>query len=174
MFTFPSVDDLSMLVATSAVMHQVFTFDKSPTYTLTFGLALTTVMTIFSIWHCVVDETTCHSILFGIMMLIILFKTRAIIHARVPDPAVRAQVKNMSAWSTGQFQWSSCRLQARAHIDVLTIGRLIPFWILPLEHRSALLRSSDQLEKEHWYALELHPRVPRLVAYIYWNWRLYL
>ncbi|RDW91101.1 hypothetical protein BP5796_02266 [Coleophoma crateriformis] len=96
-------DDLSMLVATSAVLHQVFTFDKSFAYTVTFGLALTTVMTLFSIWHCIVDETTCHSILFGIMILVILFKTRAIIHANVPDMAVRAQVQAMSAWSTGSF-----------------------------------------------------------------------
>lgn len=58
-------DDLSMLIATSTVLHRVFTFDKSLTVTVYSGLVLTTLMAGFITWHCIVDETLMHPILFG-------------------------------------------------------------------------------------------------------------
>ena len=58
-------DDLSMLIATSTVLHRVLTFDKSLTVTVYSGLILTTLMAGFITWHCIVDETLMHPILFG-------------------------------------------------------------------------------------------------------------
>jgi dihydroceramidase len=58
-------DDLSMLIATATVLHRVFTFDKSATTTVIAGIAITAVMTAFSTWHCIMDEITMHSVLFG-------------------------------------------------------------------------------------------------------------
>lgn len=58
-------DDLSMLVATGLVMHRVFTFDKTPKYTLVYGVVLSAVVSLFIAWHCIMDETTVHSIFFG-------------------------------------------------------------------------------------------------------------
>jgi dihydroceramidase len=58
-------DDLSMLIATSTVLHRVYTFDKSPTTTVLTGVGITTFMVAFSTWHCYMDEIIMHSILFG-------------------------------------------------------------------------------------------------------------
>jgi hypothetical protein len=58
-------DDLSMLIATSTVLHRVFTFDKSLKAAVYFGLVLTALMTGFITWHCIMDETLMHPILFG-------------------------------------------------------------------------------------------------------------
>ncbi|KAF4632036.1 hypothetical protein G7Y89_g6090 [Cudoniella acicularis] len=91
-------DDLSMLLAVATVTHRVFTFDKSITYTVTSGLILTTLMTTFSVWHCVTDELIMHSVLFGIMIAMVGIKTRSIIKARVSDPVVQRDVTNMATW----------------------------------------------------------------------------
>lgn len=61
----PIGDDLSMLIATSTVLHRVFTFDKSLKAAVTYGLILTALMTGFITWHCIVDETLVHSVVFG-------------------------------------------------------------------------------------------------------------
>jgi hypothetical protein len=58
-------DDLSMLIATSTVLHRVFTFDKSLKAAVYFGLVLAALMTGFITWHCIMDETLIHPILFG-------------------------------------------------------------------------------------------------------------
>lgn len=58
-------DDLSMLLATATVLHRVFTFDKSISYTVTHGAILSAIMIAFSIWHCVTDELVMHSVMFG-------------------------------------------------------------------------------------------------------------
>lgn len=63
-------DDLSMLIATATVLHRVYTFDKSLSTTAIAGVGITAFMTIFSTWHCYMDEITMHSILFGTWILI--------------------------------------------------------------------------------------------------------
>jgi dihydroceramidase len=55
-----------MLIATATVLHRVFTFDKSLTVAVSSGLISAGVMALFIAWHCIVDETLVHSIVFGI------------------------------------------------------------------------------------------------------------
>ena len=54
-----------MLVAVATVVHRVFTYDKSLTTTAMTGIMIAGVMTAFSAWHCITDELTMHSVLFG-------------------------------------------------------------------------------------------------------------
>lgn len=91
-------DDLSMLIATGTVLHRVFTFDKSLQSTVICGVVLTAFMAVFSAWHCIKDEMVMHSVLFGIMIAFVGFKTRSIISARVSDQAVRKEVKKLATW----------------------------------------------------------------------------
>jgi hypothetical protein len=58
-------DDTSMLIATSTVLHRVFTYDKSLKYTIVYGCSLFVFMTCFIAWHCITDELVMHSVLFG-------------------------------------------------------------------------------------------------------------
>jgi dihydroceramidase len=94
------VDDLSMLIATATVLHRVFTFDKSLSITVTSGLLITAIMAAFSTWHCITDELTMHSVLFGLMIAAIGLKTRSIISARVSNPAIKAQVFKLCTWGS--------------------------------------------------------------------------
>ncbi|CAG8949846.1 hypothetical protein HYFRA_00004173 [Hymenoscyphus fraxineus] len=87
-----------MLVATATVIHRVFTFDKSLTYTVVHGAILIACFTAFSTWHCIKDELIMHSVIFGIMIAVVGLKTRSIINARVTDPAVRKDVRLLTAW----------------------------------------------------------------------------
>ncbi|PQE32858.1 alkaline phytoceramidase protein [Rutstroemia sp. NJR-2017a WRK4] len=90
-------DDTSMLIATSTVLHRVFTYDKSLKYTIVYGCSLFVFMTCFIAWHCITDELVMHSVLFGtgIEIAIIGLKTRSIINFRVADVAVQRQVKTL-------------------------------------------------------------------------------
>lgn len=54
-----------MLIATSTVVHRVFTYDKSLRYTVVTGVSLFIFMVTFVAWHCITDETLMHPVLFG-------------------------------------------------------------------------------------------------------------
>lgn len=60
-----------MLIATSTVLHRVFTFDKSLSFAVSSGLIGAIFMAVFITWHCIVDETFMHSVLFGISTLLL-------------------------------------------------------------------------------------------------------
>lgn len=96
-------DELSMLVATSTVLHRVFTFDKSLSVTITSGLISFLLLAAFIAWHCITDELVMHSLLFGIMICFVGIKTRSIISARVSNPAVRKEVKKLATWGAVIF-----------------------------------------------------------------------
>lgn len=91
-----------MLVATATVIHRVYTFDSSASYTAVFGVVLTTALTAFATWHCWTDETHMHSLLFAIMILVVSLKTNSIIKARVADPFVGNEVARLAKWSFGK------------------------------------------------------------------------
>ena len=92
-----------MLIATATVLHRVFTFDKSLSVTITSGLAITLLMALFSTWHCLTDELTMHSVLFGLMIATIGLKTRSIIASRVSNAAIKAQVFKLCTWGSVIF-----------------------------------------------------------------------
>ncbi|KAG4033793.1 hypothetical protein MFRU_004g02960 [Monilinia fructicola] len=88
-------DDTSMLIATSTVLHRVFTYDKSLKYTVVSGSSLFIFMVAFIAWHCITDETLMHPVLFGIEIAFVGIQTRSIINLRVADVAVQQQVKKL-------------------------------------------------------------------------------
>ncbi|PBP15506.1 alkaline phytoceramidase [Diplocarpon rosae] len=58
-----------MLAAVATVYHRVSTFDKSLSVTVISGCVITALMAAFSVWHCVTDEITMHSVLFVIALV---------------------------------------------------------------------------------------------------------
>ncbi|APA11615.1 hypothetical protein sscle_08g063850 [Sclerotinia sclerotiorum 1980 UF-70] len=104
-------DDTSMLIATSTVVHRVFTYDKSFKYTVIYGSSLFIFMVAFIAWHCITDETLIHPILFGIEIAFVGIKTRSIINLRVADKLVQKQVKKLVTYGgvifiTGFILWN--------------------------------------------------------------------
>jgi dihydroceramidase len=91
-----------MLIATSAVLHRVFTFNTTLSTTLGVGAWITSTIMLFSLWHCMTDEITMHSVLFGIMIALVGIKTRMIISERVKDSEVRREVRKLCSWGGGE------------------------------------------------------------------------
>ena len=58
---------------------------------------------LFRSWHCVKDEVVFHGLIFGIMIVLVGYKTRAIIAKNVSDPFVKAEVRKLVWWGTGAF-----------------------------------------------------------------------
>ncbi|KAH8820801.1 ceramidase [Xylogone sp. PMI_703] len=96
-------DDLSMLIATGLVMHRVYTYDKSLKYTVVYGVVLSTIISAFIAWHCIMDETTGHSIFFAIMMLTVSRKTRRMMAEKIEDKKILGQLRDMAFWGTVIF-----------------------------------------------------------------------
>ena len=92
-----------MLIACGTVLHRVFTYDKSLSFTVYSGLVSAAAMAAFIAWHCIVDETFMHSVLFGVMIALVGLKTRSIITHRVPDPLVRKEVSKLCFWGSVIF-----------------------------------------------------------------------
>jgi dihydroceramidase len=92
-----------MLIATTTVLHRVFTFDQTLNTTIVSGISLTAFMTLFIAWHCITDEIIMHSVLFGVMIALIGIKTRSIIARRVQDKVVRKEVFKLCTWGGGKF-----------------------------------------------------------------------
>lgn len=116
-----------MLVATATVIHRVFTFDKSLTYTIIHGAILIASFTAFSTWHCIKDELIMHSVIFAIMIAVVGIKTRSIINARVIDPVVQKDVQLLTAWGGGMS----------LYLELLNLGLMVVSdlrdWIRDLE-----------------------------------------
>lgn len=82
-----------MLIATSTVVHRVFTYDKSLRYTVVTGVSLFVSMVAFVAWHCITDETLMHPVLFGkLRLLSISVPFSRVIH----NPKIRQQAADES------------------------------------------------------------------------------
>ncbi|OCL10506.1 alkaline ceramidase family protein [Glonium stellatum] len=88
-------DDLSMLLATSLVLHRIFTFDASPTYRGNFAFGLLATLIPVSIYHCVKDEVVVHVVVFGAMIIAVGIKTREVIRSRIKERSHRRRVRDL-------------------------------------------------------------------------------
>jgi dihydroceramidase len=92
-----------MHIATATVLHRVYTFDKTLTTTITSGIISALLMAFFIAWHCIHDELLMHSILFGVMIVIVGTKTRSLISTRISSHLVRKQVRKLVNWGSFFF-----------------------------------------------------------------------
>jgi hypothetical protein len=58
-----------MLIATSTVLHRVYTFDQSLVVTVWAGIGIIVALAAFSVYHCFTDSLLAHSVLFGNVQL---------------------------------------------------------------------------------------------------------
>ncbi len=99
-----------MLIATGAVLHRVYTYDKSFSQTVLYGLGIMATCGSFITWHCINDDTNMHSVFFGILVTIVGIKVRYVISERVTDPRVRREVSKLTTWGSGMFVVSKRRI----------------------------------------------------------------
>jgi dihydroceramidase len=118
----PPVDDLSMLLAVGTVLHRVYTFDSTPLRASLAGLGLATMLIAFGVYHCVTDEVVMHSVVFGIMIVLVGIQTRSIIKHRIEEPAMRKEVSRLVTWGSGMFQSSLSLLDYLVMVDTDILG----------------------------------------------------
>ncbi|MCJ1300871.1 hypothetical protein MMC08_003670 [Hypocenomyce scalaris] len=94
-------DSLSMLLATSFVLHRVMTFDKPPAYRKKLGLFTALSLLSFSLYHSVYNDMTSHSVVFGVMIFVVGVKTMALVEA-IRDGKVRRNVRRLARLGAGE------------------------------------------------------------------------
>ncbi|KAF2182198.1 alkaline ceramidase family protein [Zopfia rhizophila CBS 207.26] len=104
-------DDLSMLIAVGAVLHQVTTFNAPPSQRLKITFLLLATVIPVSIYHCWADEIIMHEVAFAIMVFISGRTTRHLIRERVKDKESRRRLRELATFGTGcgvfgYFLWS--------------------------------------------------------------------
>ncbi|PLB43362.1 alkaline ceramidase family protein [Aspergillus steynii IBT 23096] len=76
------MDDLSMLFATTPVLHRVITVHSSHRDSVRMAVFLGTLLSALVVYHVLTDELIFHSVSFGVMVVIIGLRTMQLIGAR--------------------------------------------------------------------------------------------
>jgi dihydroceramidase len=125
---------MSMLVATGFVLNRIITFDVSPSTRRNRSLALLTVLTAISVYHCATDEILVHVVTFGVMVIYIGIKTRKLVQTRVTDPGEKKRVATLMNFGALSAALAYALWNIDMHLcpTVLTLRRSVglPFGIL--------------------------------------------
>ncbi|KAF2794410.1 alkaline phytoceramidase [Melanomma pulvis-pyrius CBS 109.77] len=104
-------DDLSMFLASGSLLHQLLTFDATPSRRLYMtSLILGTIVPV-SIYHVWADEIVLHEITFGVTVLLIGRKTRALIKEKVKSVEAKKRLTGLATFGMisgglGYFLWN--------------------------------------------------------------------
>ncbi|KAF1972905.1 alkaline ceramidase-like protein [Bimuria novae-zelandiae CBS 107.79] len=104
-------DDLSMFLAVGALLHQLQTFNKSPSARRTITFVILGVLIPVSIYHCWADEIYVHQITFATMIILCGRKTRHLVRERIPSAEQRSRLLSLAnsglgAGLFGYFLWN--------------------------------------------------------------------
>ncbi|KAF2657494.1 alkaline phytoceramidase [Lophiostoma macrostomum CBS 122681] len=94
-------DDLSMFLAVGTLMHQLLTFDATPSQRLNTTLLIVGTVIPVSIYHCWADEIYVHEIAFAAMVIITGRRIRQLIREKVASEASRKKLKGMANFGSG-------------------------------------------------------------------------
>ncbi|KAL4784278.1 ceramidase [Aspergillus varians] len=90
------MDDLSMLFATTPVLHRVLTVNSNRRDSTISALILGSLLTLLIVYHVMTDEFIFHVISFGAMVVVIGVRTMQLVHTRTsPGSASRRQIWGM-------------------------------------------------------------------------------
>lgn len=103
-------DDMSMIVATSCVLHRAMTFQQSETYTRKFTTVLLASMIIETVYHSAMNEEFVHQASWLVLLVLVARKTRALIQQRAKTPEQKQTFSRLIAFGTasmalGYFLW---------------------------------------------------------------------
>lgn len=95
-------DDMSMIVATSAVLHRAMTFQRDEAYTRKFTTVLLASMVIETVYHSVMNEEFVHQASWLVLLILVAWKTRALIQERAKTPEQKQTFSRLIAFGTGK------------------------------------------------------------------------
>jgi dihydroceramidase len=94
-------DDLSMFLAVGTLLHQLFTFDATPSRrVLVTTLILGTILPV-SIYHCWTNEIVVHEIVFGAMVILCGRKIRWLIKDKIVNTESRKRLGTLATLGSG-------------------------------------------------------------------------
>lgn len=84
-----------MLFAAGAVFHRIWTFDKSERTQTWAAVAVFGFLILFSTWHMITNEIHGHALLFGIMVVVVAYKTVRVLDERA-KPGEKRQLGKLA------------------------------------------------------------------------------
>lgn len=101
-------DDLSMFLAVGTLLHQLFTFDATPSRRrLVTTLILGTIIPV-AVYHCWTDEIVAHEVLFGAMVILCGRKIRWLIKEKINSEASRKRLMSLATLASGTSPFRVC------------------------------------------------------------------
>jgi dihydroceramidase len=100
-------DDLSMFLAVGTLMHQLLTFDATPSRRRNITLLILGTIIPVSVYHVWADEIYVHELAFGIMVFITGRKIHRLIRERVKNPEARKRLKSLASFGSGMTYYIS-------------------------------------------------------------------
>jgi dihydroceramidase len=123
-------DDLSMLLAVGAVLHQLLCFEATTAQRRKYtALILGSVIPV-AVYHVVANEIVLHEISFALMIFLVSRRTRALIKGRVKSEESRKALGRLTTLGICKLLYILANDNA-----VLTCCSVCSFRVLPLEHR---------------------------------------
>lgn len=97
-----------MLLATAFVLQRVLTFNKPPAYSRTVTLSLVVSLLTFTAYHIKYNNMNSHSIVFGIMIVVVGINTMSLVEV-IKDEKVKRNVRMLGRVGAGECIYP-CRL----------------------------------------------------------------
>ena len=95
-------DDLSMFLAVGALLHQLLCFEATPAQRRNYTLAILGVLIPVSTYHVVADEIYVHEIVFAVMVIMVVRKTRKLIRERVKNEEHKKRMGQLATFGIGE------------------------------------------------------------------------
>jgi dihydroceramidase len=89
-----------MFLAVGTLMHQLLTFDATPSRRRNITLLILGTIIPVSVYHVWADEIYVHELAFAIMVFITGRKIRRLIRERVKNPAARKRLRSLASFGT--------------------------------------------------------------------------
>lgn len=100
-----SADSLSMLLATAFVLQRVLTFNKPLAYSRNVTLSIIVSLLTFTAYHVKYNDMNSHSIVFGIMIVVVGINTMSLVEI-IKDEKVKRNVRMLGRVGAGESIYS--------------------------------------------------------------------
>jgi hypothetical protein len=91
-----------MFLAVGALLHQLLCFEATPAQRRNYTLAILGVLIPVSTYHVVADEIYVHEIVFAVMVIMVVRKTRKLIKERVKNEEHKKRMGQLATFGIGE------------------------------------------------------------------------
>jgi dihydroceramidase len=91
-----------MFLAVGALLHQLLCFEATPAQRRNYTLAILGVLIPVSTYHVMADEIYVHEIVFAVMVIMVVRKTRRLIRERVKNEEHRKLMGRLASFGIGE------------------------------------------------------------------------